>query len=209
MNDLTSYTYDFISYLMLQPSIQKYSIDKIILFGSVARGDYTKKSDIDIFIDIANLDKITLLSKEIEKIKTNFFEAERMQKWNKLNIANNFNIIIGKLEEKKWDDLRRSMHSHAISIWTRFFDIEKRDLKYYTLIKWAIGVKDTNKRVNVARKLYGYKQKNKKYKGLLEETSAQLISKGVALVPTEHINKFRKLFNKLKVKYALKDVLEI
>lgn len=206
MNDSVAYTYDFVSYLMLQPSLKKYPINKIILFGSVARGDYTKKSDIDIFIDLTNPDKINLLSREIEKIKTNFFGSERIKKWNQLNIANNFNIIIGKLKEKKWDDLRRSMLSHAMLIWARFFDIEKKDLKPYALIKWSIGVKNTNKRVSAARKLYGYKQKGKKYKGLLEEINAKLIGKGIALVPTEHINRFRELFNNLKIKYNIIDI---
>lgn len=206
MNDLVSYAYDLVSYLILQPSIRKYPINRIILFGSVARNDYTKKSDIDIFIDISNLEKISLLSREIEKIKTNFFESERMKKWSRLNVANNFNIVIGKLKEKKWDDLRRSMQSHAILIWAKFFDIAKKDLKSYALIKWKTGVKNINKRINTARKLYGYKQKGKIYKGLLEETNAQSISKGVALVPTEHINRFRELFNNLKVRYNIVDI---
>ena len=120
MNDLVSYAYDFVSYLILQPSIKKYPISRIILFGSVARDDYTKKSDIDIFIDMPNLGKISLLSREIEKIKTNFFESERMKKWSRLDIANNFNITTGKLKEKKWDDLRKSMQSHAVLIWAKF-----------------------------------------------------------------------------------------
>lgn len=207
MNDLISYAYDFISYLMLQPSIRKYPIDRIVLFGSVARGDYTKKSDIDLFIDLTNLDKKTLLSKEIEKIKTNFFESERVKKWDKLNIANDFNALIGKLEEKKWDDLRRSMQSHAMLIWARFFDIRKKDLKSYVLIKWSVGIKDVNKRVNIARKLYGYSQKGKRYKGLFDDVNAKLIGKGTALIPTEHINKFRELFDNLQVRYNIIDVL--
>ena len=206
MNDLVSYAYDFVSYLILQPSIKKYPISRIILFGSVARNDYTKKSDIDMFIDMPNLGKINLLPREIEKIKTNFFESERMKKWSRLNIANNFNITAGKLKEKKWDDLRRSMQSHAVLIWAKFFDIAKKDLKSYALIKWKTGVKNINKRINTARKLYGYKQKGRVYKGLLEETNAQLIGKGVALVPTEHINMFRELFSNLNVEYNIVDV---
>ena len=81
-----------------------------------------------MFIDMPNLGKINLLPREIEKIKTNFFESERMKKWSRLDIANNFNITTGKLKEKKWDDLRRSMQSHAVLIWAKFFDIEKYSL---------------------------------------------------------------------------------
>jgi len=206
MNDLMSYTYDFVSYLMLQPPIKKYPITKIILFGSVARGDYTKRSDIDLFIDIANLNKISSLSNEIEKIKTNFFESERMKKWGRLNIANNFNIAIGNLKEKKWNELKRSMHSHAILIWARFSDIGEEELVPYALIKWNIGMDNASKRVNIARKLYGYKQKGRTYAGLLKEIDAKLIGKGIALVPAEHINRFRELFTNLEIKYNIVDV---
>ena len=206
MNDLISYAYDFISYFMLQPSLKKYPIRRIVLFGSVARGDYATKSDIDMFIDMETLDKINLLSREIEKIKTNFFESDRMKKWNKLNIANNVNVTIGELEEKKWDDLRRSMHSHAMVVWDRFFDREIKDAKPYAIMKWSIGVKDVNKRVTLARKLYGYKQKGKLYNGLLKEINARLIAKGVILVPIEHINRLRELLGDMKIRYNLIDV---
>ncbi|MDO8740993.1 MAG: nucleotidyltransferase domain-containing protein [Candidatus Woesearchaeota archaeon] len=206
MNDLVSYAYDFISYLSLQPFFRKYALNKIILFGSVARGDFTKKSDIDIFIDVLSTNKIDLFTREIEKTKTSFFESERMKKWNRLNISNNFNVVVGSLKDEKWSDLRKSMQTHAMSLWSGFFIMEKKGLKSYALVRWVTGAKNTNKRVSIARKLYGYKQKGKKYTGLLEETSSKTVGKGVALIPIEHVNRLRKLFDGLEVKYSLMDV---
>ena len=46
-NELIAYAMDFSSYLLSKVS----DIDKIILHGSVARGDFDEDSDIDLFID--------------------------------------------------------------------------------------------------------------------------------------------------------------
>ncbi len=40
---------------IIAPIARKYSISKVYLFGSVARGDYTESSDIDLRIDKGNL----------------------------------------------------------------------------------------------------------------------------------------------------------
>ncbi len=50
--DLIAYSGSFVSFV-LKP-LEKFNIREIILFGSVARGEFDKKSDIDSFIDIKN-----------------------------------------------------------------------------------------------------------------------------------------------------------
>jgi len=204
MNDLIAYTYDFVSYLTLQTFFNKYPIRKIVLFGSSVRHDYNKKSDIDIFIDVSG-SKSANLKKQIEKVKNNFINSGRIKKWINLNIKNEFSIIVGNLTDKKWSDMRRSMHSHAVVLWQRYQE-EAKDLEPYVLLKWSAGTKDVNKRVNLARKLYGYSQKGKHYEGIFERLGIKPIDDGIAIVPSEHINLFRKLFNELNVKYILKDV---
>ena len=205
MNELAAYAYDFISYLTLQDFFSKYPLRKIILYGSSTRKDYKKQSDIDIFIDISNLKTVDELTKKIEKTKDNFAESERMKKWNILNIKNEFSIIIGNVEDKKWSDLRRSMHSHGVVVWERYRE-KSEDLDAYALIKWSPGTKDANKRINLARKLYGYSQKGKKYKGLFEMLGIKPVDNGIALVPSEYLNNFREVFNKLNVRCVIKDV---
>ena len=205
MNELAAYAYDFISYLTLQDFFSKYPLRKIILYGSSTRKDYKKQSDIDIFIDISNLKTVDELTKKIEKTKDNFAESERMKKWNILNIKNEFSIIIGNVEDKKWSDLRRSMHSHGVVVWERYRE-KSEDLDAYALIKWSPGTKDANKRINLARKLYGYSQKGKKYKGLFEMLGIKPVDNGIALVPSEYLNNVREVFNKLNVRCVIKDV---
>ncbi len=47
--ELIAYAMDFCSFLLKSEMANE--IKKIILFGSVARGDFDSESDIDIFID--------------------------------------------------------------------------------------------------------------------------------------------------------------
>ena len=46
-NELISYALDFVSYLVGKGK----NINRIILYGFVARGDFDKESDIGLFID--------------------------------------------------------------------------------------------------------------------------------------------------------------
>lgn len=205
MNKLVSYTYDFVSYLMLQPDLNKFNIERIILFGSVARHDYDEKSDVDIFIDTKNK-KIDGLRKIVDKIKSDFFNSERFDKWRLLNMKNEFSIIVSNLQDDKWKDLRRSMHSHGIVLYDRYLEGKKEDLRAYSLIKWEIGSKENNKRVNLARKFYGYKQKGKEYTGVLVDMDATLIGDSVVIIPSQHTNRIRHILNTLKIKYKIKDI---
>ncbi len=47
---LIAYALDFSSFLIDTAKVTD-KIKRIMLFGSVARGDFTKESDIDLFID--------------------------------------------------------------------------------------------------------------------------------------------------------------
>lgn len=206
MNDLVAYTYDFVSYLTLQQFFSRYAVRQIILYGSSVRGDYNRKSDIDVFIDISTLKNINSLKSFVEKSKNDFLNSERLKKWINLNIKDEFNIIIGNLKDKKWSVLRRSMHSHAVVLWGRYYEGVNEDLEPHALLKWSVGAKEVNKRVNLARKLYGYSQKGKHYQGIFEKFNIKPIDDGIAIVPSEHVNTFRKIFNELGARYILRDI---
>jgi len=53
--NLISYSIDFVSFL-IQKTKSREKIKNIILFGSVARGEADRESDIDLFIDIVRED---------------------------------------------------------------------------------------------------------------------------------------------------------
>lgn len=63
MQKFKAYASYFVSYLL--NNLGDSDINKIILFGSVARGEISKDSDVDIFIDVKRKDK--KFEKKVEK----------------------------------------------------------------------------------------------------------------------------------------------
>ncbi len=56
---------------LLKPEIfQKYHISSLALFGSVARGEYTHQSDVDLLIDFSDTPDLLRFIELEEKIKT-------------------------------------------------------------------------------------------------------------------------------------------
>ena len=48
--------------LIVKPVAEKYGVDKIYLFGSVARGDFKKNSDYDFYIEAEKIRSISTIS---------------------------------------------------------------------------------------------------------------------------------------------------
>ena len=69
---IRAYASYFVSYMMA--NFKEFdSILKIILFGSVAKSEAGKQSDIDIFIEVKKKNKI--FEKEVHKIVENFYKS--------------------------------------------------------------------------------------------------------------------------------------
>lgn len=204
MNKLLAYAYDFVSYLLLQP-IDQFNINQIILFGSAARNDAGKESDVDLFVDVLSNDiKIREFEKTITKIKDSFFESERLNKWKVLGIKNDFSIIVGRLKDNKWRDLRQNISLYGIIVFKRY--VEKREGKNYVAVKWN-SPEEVNTRVKLARKLYGYKQKGRFYEGMLKQIEAIQLGGGAALIPLQHLTKLTKILKELKIRFIIKETI--
>src|SRR3989344_7366564 len=90
-NELISYAMDSASYL-----IGKFDkIDRIILHGSIARGDFDEESDIDLFID-SNEKNV----KKINKILEDYYKTNKFKEWKLKGIENPISIITGKLDSE-------------------------------------------------------------------------------------------------------------
>ena len=56
---------------------KRFNIEKIALFGSYARGDETKNSDIDILIELkSNTKNVYSIKKELKEFLTNAFKKD-------------------------------------------------------------------------------------------------------------------------------------
>jgi len=196
---LIAYSQDFISFLFQHLGKDADKINQVVLFGSVARGEATKESDIDLFIDVSDKN----LEDKINKIKEDFYKSIKVKKyWDLLGIENEINCSIGILKE--WDSLKRSLIADGILLFGKYK--EKLETDSYYLFIIAPG-KIRNKNISIWRQLYGYTQKiNKKIyvkKGLIKEYNGSKLAKGVFIIPLEHFQKIISFLKKNKFKHEI------
>lgn len=199
--ELISYAMDFISFFV-QNSKEITKIKSIILFGSVARSEATKESDVDIFIDI--IDRENKIERESKYLVEKFFESVKYKKyWKLLGVKNEINIIVGKLDNWK---LKETMLGNSIILYQAYSPVlEKGENK--TILSWG-NIKPDSKRVMLNKKIFGYNYYGKRYKGLIEDYNGIKIGSNVILVSTAYLNIFIKSFHNFKVPVKITRVFE-
>ncbi len=199
--ELISYALDFVSYLvqnLKERDMQK--IKSIILFGSAARSEADKESDVDLFIDILGNDA----EKGIKKISDEFYNSAKVKSyWSLLGIKNELNILVGDLE--KWK-LKDSMLGNAIVLYQKYSPALKEG-KNKIILNWE-NIKPDSRRVMLNKKLFGYVHYGKRYLGLLEKFKGVKIGTNVIMVDAEHLNIFLKVFRYFKIGVKIRRVFE-
>ena len=193
---LISYAEAFVSYLFRIGSIKDCDIRCIYLFGSVARGDFDKESDIDIFIETnvkGNLKSIT------DRAIKHFYNSDEKKKFSLMGIENDIKVMQGKLEE--WE-LKDSIENDAIVLYSSSLI---RGKKSYFLIS-IHPINDITKRNRVFRKICGRKEKYYKEKGLVQELGGEIIDSRIFIVPSESIDRITRIFSKERVTYSMQKI---
>lgn len=195
-NSLISYASNFSSFLI--DSKIGDAINRIILFGSVARGDFGKESDVDIFIDT---DKD--IEKEVYRVMSLFKDSRIFEAWKLKGIENEISVKIGKL--KNWS-LRREVISSGIVLYGKYKEMPEKT-EYYMLIKMDMKNIKTAKQMSIWRKLYGYRQRigEKTYtgKGLVENLGGKKLGKSIVIVPMRNRGKLLAFLNEKKVRHTV------
>lgn len=193
-----SYAQDFASFLIEKFGADAGKINQIILFGSVVRGEATKKSDVDLFV---NCDE--RLEKKINSIKEKFYKSVRFEKyWKLLNVENEINCSVGNLDD--WSDLQKSIIADGIVLFGKYKGKAKTE-NYYLFV---IGSgEDRNRSLSVWRKLYGYAQKvgKKRYssEGLIKECGGKKLARGVFIIPSASAKKVASFLRKSKFRFEM------
>ncbi|MCK4429018.1 MAG: nucleotidyltransferase domain-containing protein [Candidatus Aenigmarchaeota archaeon] len=203
--EILSYTYNFISLLM--DKIEN-ELDSIILFGSVARGDFDEKSDIDLFINV----RPKVNTKKMQKIVNsalNEFEDIVLHRWSLRGINLPIKCIIGSLNSDRWSALRREIISSGITVFGRYKELPG-NLKQSIIFSFQVSSLEPKDKVKVIRLLYGYKSKKKqkeyKHRGILEEVDGFKLNRGAIAAPLESYQKIYDFFRKNKVKFKVREV---
>lgn len=194
-NELISYAMDSASYL-----IGKFDkIDRIILHGSIARGDFDEESDIDLFID-SNEKNV----KKINKILEDYYKTNKFKEWKLKGIENPISIITGKLDSEEWKDLKRSIINNGIILFGEY-TANTEKINSYTLISFD-NIKPDKKRIAIYRKIFGFKVGKKEYPGLVQKLNTKKIGKGTILVPSQYVKEFLGYLKSKKVTPKLYDL---
>lgn len=196
-NKLIAFAEDFASFLIEKTDITK--IRNIILFGSVAREEAAKDSDVDIFIDT-----IFNINEAILKIKESFYDSTKYRNyWELMGIKNEIKLSIGDLA--KWE-LKPSILADGIMLYGKYKEMPEK-AEYRTVIAWE-NIKPESARVMINKKIFGYKQAGKFYKGVLQECGGNKLGKGCILVPIEYSKKIRNILKKYKASAKIKNIIE-
>lgn len=198
------YIYDFLSLLFEAPEAKKY-IRHVILFGSVARGDFEKGSDVDIFINAPEdaAGKLEPLLKDSEKRFQVFVE----KKWALLGIEMPIRYIIGDLETYRWKEIKSEIISTGVVLYGKYEAI-KEGIRPYLLFTYSAGGLRPKDNMKLRRKLFGYRIKKKReyaQSGYVAETGGLRLGACI-LVPPERAEEMRKIFSKFRITPEIREI---
>jgi len=202
---MLEYIYDFLS-ILFDKLKEKEKIRSIILFGSFARGNPRKDSDIDIFIDIEEKNKEEISSLVKESI--NEFEIKAEKTWKLRGITNQIIPIVDSLESEQWKELKQEIQSYGNILYGNYIEKDKGSRHKILITYDMAGLKQKNK-MHIIRKLFGYKiKKGKKLyeqRGLLKNINAEKLSNAI-IVNIENYKTITDLLRKNKVPLKISEV---
>ena len=188
---LIAYSMSAASYLVENVS----GIRNIILFGSVARGKFDSQSDIDIFVDIPEFSKKK--EKEVVISLENFKKTEVFEKWRLKGIKFEIAPVIGNLKSAEWESLYLSICSEGLALYGKYKSVPPSQ-KHNVIFSYG-PINNEKKRVNIYRKLFGYRSGKKQYAGLVSKFGGKKIGSNVFIVPVEDSRKIRDFFERMHV----------
>jgi predicted nucleotidyltransferase len=194
---LKAYASYFVSYIIAN-SKNISNINSIILFGSVAKGEATKESDLDMFIDLKKESK--KINLEFQNILEDFYKSREALIFRAKGIENKINLVIGKIED--WKNLKNSIEATGIVLYGRYITSKVKGKKY-VVIFWDKIEKNRGAFLN---KVYGFKVKSKAYKGLVEKLNGKRLGKSNIMIPIEYREDIMHLIKKHKVNAKLIEV---
>ncbi|HIG97273.1 MAG TPA: nucleotidyltransferase domain-containing protein [Candidatus Aenigmarchaeota archaeon] len=203
MNDqarkAASYALNFLTFLFLEKSVE----DKIIsayLFGSGARGELDKESDIDVFLDCGGSDEKPIL-KASESAKRKFVMSKDFDKWKLFSFTYPISVKVGQM--KDWE-LKNSIESEGIELFSKSVQTQKTEkivLFSFTLPK--------NKKLylKIRRLLFGRIEANYKSEGLVTKNGGKQLASTVFMVPKSSQTYFIQLLHSRKINFNMIEFL--
>ena len=203
---MMQYIYDFLS-TMFDKLKDREKVRAVILFGSFARGNQRKDSDVDLFIDVRadNKEEVEQLVKE----SLQEFEIKIENVWKLEGINNAFAIIVDDISLKKWEELRKDIGSYGILIYGRYETPVKYG-KRLVLIDYDLSKSKQKDKMRIIRALLGYKLKRgeKVYeqRGIIKKLGAEKLSNSI-LADTANYKEIYNLLKKEKIPVKIRPMI--
>ena len=203
MSEIIAYVYDFLSMVFEKGLGEK--IEEIILFGSVAKKSFDKKSDIDLFFNV----KDKRDSKELEeslKSALKSFEVKAEKTWGLKKVMLPIIFVVGSLEDEAWKGLRDEIISSGVLLYGHYKEMPEK-LNHNYLFYYSLSNLRRNDKMKFIRKMFGYnlKKGKKEYaqEGFLAEIKGIKLGSNAILAPSQEVLKIKKMFNEFKISYKV------
>ncbi|MDP6627189.1 MAG: nucleotidyltransferase domain-containing protein [Methanopyri archaeon] len=198
-NDLIAYAMEFSSFIMRSDAAR--SVRRIVLYGSVARGDHDDESDIDVFVD-CDEDVLDMVA----RTKIAFELSETHERWRLKGLTNPLSVKAGDITT--WD-IHRSVISSGILLYGRFSG-RPDDAALHCLFVLDVSHLPRKDKMKVWRALYGYQQRVRgklfTFPGIVRTVGGRKLGNGVVLVPVEGKDVVVRTLREHQVRYELTEV---
>ena len=150
------------------------NLKAILLFGSYARGEEDKKSDIDLLVVINSKQPKKYLKEVVRRVSS--IDKEGL-----------ISLRLTNLRDYDPGFFQNVLREGKILFGCLVVDNKKLALKPYRLVNYDLSKLDNSKKVRISRRVYGYisKKDNKRYeyKGLKDEEEVLIYPNSTVLIP--------------------------
>lgn len=178
--------------------LPKIDVKEVILFGSVARGQATAESDIDLFFNIEKEEEAEKIKAIIKRELIKFQKSKIAEVWHLKGIKNEIKQEVGVLE--KWK-LKRSLIAEGIQLYGKYRELPEK-LKHWVFFSIS-PIKNIAKRNKVTRALFGRKEKKYSTTGMIEKVNGKKLTSLSFVIPVENAGEFMNFLSAEKINYIL------
>lgn len=173
-------------------------IEAAVLFGSMARGDYDKRSDIDIMLIIREEQPQTH-NETISRIVTELHPHREIR------------TVVTNLRDYDEEYYQNVFREGKVLFGKIILSPENLALKPYLLVSYNLSGKPNTLQVKISKKVHGYtskkvvngKEKIYRYSGLYEQYGGKIVSKSALILPFDKGMEFAEELKQLNVPYTV------